>query len=87
MTDEENTMWREAYDIYDFNRNLPNSEECWLGFCSSVAKFAERHSWRTDSLAYALSFALFEAVEREVKKRMAAEKEYRRTHPEQISFL
>ena len=80
MTDADREIWREAFDLYDFNHEMPNTEDSWVHFLQKTAAFASSHE--NSPLARALALALIDAVEGEVKER-----EKRVKPPAQMSFL
>lgn len=73
MTGVERDMWRGAFDLYDWNHQMPNSQEAWTGFIRSATDFANRFDWKSCPLAYRLMEAVLFAVEDEVKLRQQAE--------------
>ena len=80
MTDIDREIWREAFDLYDFNHDMPDTEDSWTHFVKQTAAFASSHE--NSPLARALALALIDAVEGEVKER-----EKRVKPPAQMSFL
>ena len=77
MTDSDREIWREAFVLYDDNRDLPDTEDSWVYFVRKTAAFAESHNG--SPLARALALALIDAVEGEAKAREKP--------PVQTSFL
>ena len=77
MTDADREIWREAFDLYDFNHEMPDTEDAWTHFVKQTAAFASSHE--NSPLARALALALIDAVEGEVKTRAKP--------PAQMSFL
>ena len=83
MTSEERLIWREAFDLYDWNHELNNTEAAWINFYQTVSDFANRNDWRNSPLVKHLAFALIDAVGEETKIRLEEE----RRRPAQLSFL
>ena len=83
MTETEQAVWRGAYDLFEWNHSMPNTEVCWQDFISSVTAFANEFDWKNCSLAHRLADAVILAVEDEVKLRMAEES----MHPMQPSLF
>ena len=77
MTDADREIWREAFDLYDFNHEMPDTEDAWTHFVKQTAAFASAHPG--SHLARALALALIDAVEGEAKAR--------KKPPVQTSFL
>ena len=80
MTDADREIWREAFDLYDFNHDMPVTEDSWVHFLQKTAALASSHE--NSPLARALALALIDAVEGEEKER-----EKRVKPPAQMSFL
>ena len=80
MTDADREIWREAFDLYDFNHEMPDTVDAWVYFLQKTAAFASSHE--NSPLARALALALIDAVEGEAKARRKREKP-----PAQMSFL
>ena len=83
MNDKEIAVWRGAYDLFEWNHSMPNTEVSWQDFISSVTAFANEFDWKNCPLAHRLADAVILAVEDEVKLRMAEES----MHPAQLSFF
>lgn len=83
MAESDRLVWREAFDLYDWNHGLNNTEAAWIHFYQSVSDFANRNDWRNRPLVKHLAFALIDAVGEEVKIRLEKE----RPGPAQLSFL
>ena len=82
MTNIEREIWRQAFVLYDNNREMPSTEDAWMYFIQKLADFARANDWRDYPLARALHDALIEAVEGNIKKR---EKE-QESQPHQLSM-
>ena len=83
MNDKETAVWRGAYDLFEWNHSMPNTEANWRDFISSVTAFANEFDWKNCPLAHRLADAVILAVEDEVKLRMARET----MTPAQLSFF
>ena len=86
MTDQEKSIWRGAYDLFDWNRDMPNTDQSWRGFITSLTAYANKYDWRECPLSHRLADAVLLAVEDEVKKRIKAEEEAAR-QLSQMSFF
>ena len=67
MSDMDREIWREAFDLYDSNHEIPDSEDAWVYFIRKTADFASIHE--NSPLARALALALIDAVEGEAGAR------------------
>ena len=83
MTDEERAIWRGAFDLYEWNKDMPDTEDAWTAFIRSLTDFANRHSWQTCPLAHRLFEAVLAAVEDGIRKR----REEEAARPKQMSFF
>ena len=81
MTEFDREVWRAAYDIYDWNHDMPNTDSNWLALNQSVVDFAEKYSWRDHPLVFALASAVLDCINEEVKRRENL------GGPVQLSFL
>ena len=82
MTPTEQQIWRGAFDLYEWNHAMPNTEQCWIDFIRSLTDYANRYDWQHCPLTHRLADAILSAVEDEVKIRMAEEAQ----KPKQISI-
>lgn len=87
MTATEKSIWRGAYDLFEWNREMPDTDQSWTAFITSVTDFANSFSWQDCPLARALAMAVIEAVEGEVKARRAVKEETLRHEGVQLSLF
>ena len=87
MTNEDRQVWRDAYDLYDWNHLMANTEANWAAFMSALQKFAENNQWQSRPLVRALVFGVYDAIDGEIKQREAAAREAQEKQNQQLSFL
>ena len=90
MTAQDRDIWRGAFQLYEWNHTMPSTDANWEIFLSAVSDFATRFDWQSCPLASALAFAVIDAVEAEVRARLAEEQARQAAaarDPAQLSFL
>ena len=69
MTNQDRDIWRQAFVLYDNNRDMPNTMGAWNHYNQQLTDFANQNGWRNHPLTNALYNALIEAVEGEIRSR------------------